>query len=125
MFVGDVRCATTGSGTSWKLSGGRKLSSSEMNSSKNRHVRRAADRSASASDCFIVRWPDKGGGALVQRAARGDKTQRTPKGSATGQAPCPNAIATAPTLTAKAKLAEICVIRLRGSSPFCEVSCCV
>ena len=34
MLVGEVRCATFGSGTSWKLSGGRPLSPGTMKVSK-------------------------------------------------------------------------------------------
>ncbi len=49
MLVGDVRWATTGSGSSWKLSGGSAWSSGPTNVSKNRHVRRAMRRSAPAS----------------------------------------------------------------------------
>ncbi len=37
-FVGDVRCATTGWGSSWKLSGGRALSSLPAKASKNLQV---------------------------------------------------------------------------------------
>ena len=49
MFVGEVRCATTGLGSSWKLSGGRAWSSGPTNVSKNRQVRRAIRRSAATS----------------------------------------------------------------------------
>jgi hypothetical protein len=49
MFVGDVRCATTGLGVSWKLSGGKAWSSGVTNVAKYRHVRRAINRSAPAS----------------------------------------------------------------------------
>ena len=45
MFVGEVRCATTGPGSSWKLSGGSPWSSGPTNVSKNRQVRRAVRRS--------------------------------------------------------------------------------
>ena len=43
MFVGEVRWATTGVGSSWKLSGGRPWSSGPTNVSKNRHVRRRGE----------------------------------------------------------------------------------
>ena len=38
MFVDDVRCAMTGAGSSWKLSGGRPLSSGPMTASKKRQA---------------------------------------------------------------------------------------
>src|SRR6476620_8704748 len=41
IFVGDVRCAITGEGFSWKLSGGNQFSSSVTNCSKKDHVLRA------------------------------------------------------------------------------------
>src|SRR5258706_12829994 len=44
MLVGEVRWATTGRGSSWKLSGGSQLSSAVTNVSKKRQLRRAAVR---------------------------------------------------------------------------------
>ena len=44
MFVGEVRWATTGFGSSWKLSGGSAWSSDPTKVSKKRHVRRAVRR---------------------------------------------------------------------------------
>ena len=60
MLVGDVRWATTGCGSSWKLSGGRAWSSGPTNRSKNRHVRRAMRRSAMASAADSWRPADSG-----------------------------------------------------------------
>ena len=45
ILVGDVRWATTGFGSSWKLSGGSMLSAAVTNVSKKRQVRRAISRS--------------------------------------------------------------------------------
>src|SRR5688572_32270495 len=44
MLVGDVRCATLGTGSAWKLSGGSQLSSGPTKVSKYAHVRRASPR---------------------------------------------------------------------------------
>src|SRR5713226_360998 len=86
MFVGDVRCATTGLGVSWKLSGGNAWSSGPTNVAKNRHVRRAIDRRARTSS-------DESGwvtavlrGTLIHRATAGDTAHSIRKGSAAGQA---------------------------------------
>jgi len=45
MLVGELLCATTGCGSSWKLSGGSQFSVAVTNAVKNRHVRRAMRRS--------------------------------------------------------------------------------
>ena len=44
MLVGEVRCATTGLGSSWKLSGGSMWSAAVTKVSKYRQVRRATRR---------------------------------------------------------------------------------
>ena len=86
MFVGDVRCATTGLGVSWKLSGGKAWSPGPTNVVKNRHVRRAINRSARASAS------DRGSagvalrGMLIQRATAGDTTHRQRNTDAVGHA---------------------------------------
>ena len=49
MLVGDVRCATTGAGSSWKLSGGRDGRPTPTKVSKKCHVRRAV----SAQDVVV------------------------------------------------------------------------
>src|SRR2546427_3970795 len=96
MFVGDVRCATTGLGVSWKLSGGNEWSSGPTNVAKNRHVRRATSRRARASAAesgwagAVLR------GTLIQRATAGDTIHSIKNGAAAGQASgCPHATATA------------------------------
>src|SRR2546425_782450 len=96
MLVGDVRCATTGLGVSWKLSGGNAWSWGPTNVGKNRHVRRATNRRARASAAergwvgAVLR------GTLIQRATAGEAAHRTKKGSAAGQASGrPHATATA------------------------------
>ena len=67
MFVGDVRCATTGSGVSWKLSAGSAFSDGPAKASKYLQVRRAIARrnraSAGARGSSAV-----GGGRLIHRA---------------------------------------------------------
>ena len=85
-FVGDVRCATTEVGSSWKLSGGSAWSAGPTNVAKNRHVRRAISRRARASpgDSALARSGRRG--KLIQRAARGDAAQSSRNGSAMGQA---------------------------------------
>ena len=45
-LVGEVRWASAGTGSSWKLSGGSMLSAAVTKVSKNRQVRRAISRSA-------------------------------------------------------------------------------
>ena len=86
MFVGDVRRATTGLGSSWKLSGGRAWSSGPTNVAKNRHVRRATSRSARASAADRGTARAAGRGRLTQRAMAGEPAQSSRNGSAIGQA---------------------------------------
>ena len=76
MLVGDVRWATTGCGSSWKLSGGSQWSSGPTNLSKNRHVRRAIRRSAMASAADSWRPADSARRLLTDRAIAGDSSQR-------------------------------------------------
>src|SRR5207245_1026678 len=80
-FVGEVRCATTGFGSSWKLSGGRACSSGPTNVAKNRHVRRAINRRARASpdDSGVVLAVSRG--RLIHRATAGDAAHSSSKGS--------------------------------------------
>src|SRR5580700_3488973 len=85
MLVGDVRCAGPLGGSSWKLSGGRSLSTDPTNVSKNRQVRRATvlRKSKSSADRrgrlgFTV-W-------LSQNAIAGDVNQRAITGAATPSA---------------------------------------
>ena len=82
MFVGEVRCATTGSGSSWKLSGGRLWSSGPTKVSKYRQVLRAARRSASTSVVDSCSAAESADGRLTRRATRGDSSHRPMNGMA-------------------------------------------
>ena len=79
MLVGEVRWATTGFGSSWKLSGGRKWSSGPTKVSKKRQVRRAVERRICA-----LRAGEQLGRRRARRAAR-------PSGRPAGRAPRPGA----------------------------------
>src|SRR5688572_19581857 len=83
-FVGDVRCAITGCGSSWKLSGGSAWSSALTNVAKNRHVRRPIRRSVRASADESGAGPAVVVGMLIHRATAGDAIQSSSTGSATG-----------------------------------------
>ena len=99
MLVGDVRCATAGFGSSWKLSGGSMLSSAVTNVSKKPQVRRAISRSAWASSAEIGGSPDSCEGRLIQRAMAGASSHRTMNGAATGVEPgLPDATSPAATM---------------------------
>ena len=100
MLVGDVRCATTGAGSSWKLSGGSQLSAGVTKVSKYRHVRRAVRRSARASASETPARRSGAGGRLIHRATAGETSQSATKGAATGHAPRPNSSATIKAATA-------------------------
>ena len=91
MFVGDVRCATTGLGVSWKLSGGKAWSSGPTNVAKYRHVRRAINRSAPASASVSGSVAAMVRGRLIQRATAGAATHSSEKGQRGGPGlrPCP------------------------------------
>ena len=95
MLVGEVRWATTGSGTSWKLSGGSMWSAGVTKVSKKRHVclaiRRRVWASASASGRRAMTRRDW----LAQRATAGEANQTTAKATASGQVPRPQTEATA------------------------------
>src|SRR5271170_1996014 len=80
MFVGEVRCATTGTGSSWKLSGGRKFSWAVTNVSKNRHVRRESARRARTCSGESISWSEGRGGRLIQCATAGAAIHRAMKG---------------------------------------------
>ena len=83
MFVGEVRCATTGRGSSWKLSGGSPWSSGPTNVSKNRQVRRAVRRSGAMSAADSCSAAVSAGGWLTHLATRGDSSHSTMNGAAT------------------------------------------
>src|SRR5262245_45483693 len=79
MFVGEVRWATTGIGSSWKLSGGSQLSSGPTKVSKNLQVLRATLRAN--LDSFSVSCLRSGGrGLLSQYATTGEASQITTNG---------------------------------------------
>src|ERR1700674_145658 len=86
MLVGDVRCATTGAGSSWKLSGGRKCSAATTKVSKNRHVRRAVTRSIRTVAAHGDIAPAVRTGTLIRCASQGDNVHRITSGVATGHA---------------------------------------
>ncbi|MNZ64940.1 hypothetical protein D3C78_831200 [compost metagenome] len=65
MLVGDVRCATTGFGCCWKLSGGRWFSSGVTKVSKKRQVCRAISRSSSLSVGNRALCQSSAGGRLL------------------------------------------------------------
>ncbi len=78
MFVGDVRCSTTGLGSSWKLSGGSPWSSGPTKASKNPQVRRAVRRSACASVAESCSAAEFGG---RQADPAGDRGREQPEGN--------------------------------------------
>src|SRR5437762_2788611 len=82
MLVGDVRAATVGAGSSWKLSGGSQFSSAVAKVSKKCQVLRAMRRSrvncstlSSGVGCSI--------GKLIHDAIHGAASQRTKQGTVT------------------------------------------
>ena len=97
MLVGDVRWATTGSGSSWKLSGGRAWSSGPTKVSKNRQVRRATQRAGSARlrggrGAVAVGAPGQADPPRQMSGASEPEQQRTarpPPGQAAGSPPAP------------------------------------
>src|SRR5579862_4931801 len=82
MLVGDVRWATTGRGSSWKLSGGSIRSSAVTKVSKYRQVRRATNLNARASAGDTAGCPATRVDLLIQTATAGDAAQRIRKGAA-------------------------------------------
>ena len=115
MLVGDVRCATAGAGSSWKLSGGSQWSSGPTNVSKNRHVRRAMRRSASWSVAESRSATDSGGGRLTRRATTGDSSHRATNGRAIH--PAPGFAARTSTAMAAASATPPAIWRKNRSSP--------
>src|SRR5687768_1741851 len=82
IFVGEVRCAITGLGSSWKLSGGSQLSSAPTKVSKNLHVRLAINRAKRRSSPVNSL---RAGGVwrLTQLATKGETAQPIRYGAAT------------------------------------------
>ena len=91
MLVGDVRWATTGAGSSWKLSGGSSCSCAVTNVSKKCHARRAVSRRARASASEIGEVPAPRTGRLAHRATAGESIHRIRNGAAIGHDPAPEA----------------------------------
>src|SRR5947207_2540507 len=84
MLVGEVRKATTGTGSSWKLSGGSQCSCSVTKVSKKRHVLRAVCRRK--ANCLGFNWGTTEGpmGWLIRQAIQGQANQRPRIGAAIG-----------------------------------------
>ncbi len=101
ILVGEVRWASAGTGSSWKLSGGSMWSAAVTKVSKNRQVRRAISRRAWASAADTDIWPASGGGRLAQRAIAGEAIHRAASGTARGHVPCPDSRATSTARTAE------------------------
>ena len=70
MLVGEVRCATTGFGSSWKLSGGSAWSSGATNVSKKRQVRARDAHGVGARRSGERVGRRRGSGRLTQRHER-------------------------------------------------------
>src|SRR5688572_10412446 len=85
-FVGDVRCATSPFGSSWKLSGGKECSSALTKISKKRHVRRAILRNVLRSAAVKGVARESGRGALTALTIAGENAQSRRKGAANGHA---------------------------------------
>src|SRR4029077_19092418 len=85
MLVGEVRWATTGRGSSWKLSGGSQLSSAVTNVSKKRQLRRAAVRMICRSSAVSFSGGRVRIGRLIKRATAGERAQRTANAAATAR----------------------------------------
>src|SRR3546814_2656000 len=95
MLVGEVRCAMTGFGSSWKLSGGSMLSVGVTNVSKKRQVRRAMRRKSRASGSDTVSLRAAGDDRLLHKASAGAVSHSNAKGRASGQDDGANATAPA------------------------------
>src|SRR5665213_702562 len=94
MLVGDVRRATTGAGSSWKLSGGSMFSAGVTNVSKNLQVRLATMRNTVASASGMAVRPRAAGVKLDRSAISGETIHSAAKGSTSANASPPAAIAT-------------------------------
>ena len=83
MFVGEVREAMTGTGSSWKLSGGSQFSWAVTKVSKKRQVLRAAFRRK--TNCSVCNAGTGGSkGWLIRHAIHGATNQRPRIGAASG-----------------------------------------
>src|ERR1019366_4902786 len=82
MLVGDVREATTGTGSSWKLSGGSQCSSAVTKVSKKRQVLRAVRRRKANCLGFSSGAVEGSIGWLIRQAIHGEASQRLRIGAA-------------------------------------------
>ena len=80
ILVGEVRCAITARGSSWKLSGGRWLSSAVTKVSKKRQVRRAISLSSRCCSADNSDFAAEGGVWLIRHAMAGAATHSSRKG---------------------------------------------
>ena len=78
-MVADVLWATTGTGVSWKLSGGSQLCSSVTKVSKYSHVLRAAVRSSMRSLSLTWRRSSVSAERLMSQANAGEPPQKMAK----------------------------------------------
>src|SRR3546814_795201 len=95
MLVGEVRCATTGFGSSWKLSGGSMLSDGVTNVSKKRQVQRAISRKSRASGSETASRRAAVGDRLAHKASAGAVNHSSAKGRTSCQDDGANATALA------------------------------
>ena len=107
MLVGDVRCATTGRGSSWKLSGGSELSSCVTNVSKKRQLFRAVARMRCRSSPLSCSGCPVTAGRLIQRATAGERHQRTANVAAMGRISPVENTATVPATSASTRAPHI------------------
>ena len=76
MLVGEVREASTGKGSSWKLSGGSQCSCAVTNVSKKRQVLRAVRRRKASCFGFKSGAAEGSMGWLMRQAIQGEASQR-------------------------------------------------
>ena len=84
MLVGEVREATTGTGSSWKLSGGSQCSWAVTKVSKKRQVLRAVRRRKANCFGFNSGTAEGSMGWLMRQAIQGEANQRPRIGAANG-----------------------------------------
>src|SRR4030095_8491341 len=84
MLVGEVRAATVGVGSSWKLSGGSQFSSAVTKVSKKCQVLRAVRR-RNCSCTSLNSGGDTSIGRLIGQASHGAANQATSRGRAKGR----------------------------------------
>src|SRR5580765_4094771 len=84
MLVGEVRCARTPTGSSWKLSGGSQWSSGPTKVSKKLQVRRAAARRKRVCS-EVSRASRRASGRLAHHAMAGEKSHSSRIGDAENQ----------------------------------------